>query len=238
MGPSSLARGVLSGAGGLRHRGTVAGTENKDNKNNLTRKKGRTKMKNQTVTILAGLAALMAAGITTQAQYTFTTLDDPLAEHAPGFGTFLENRSGDKIVGNYYDSGGNSHGLIYDISEKTWTTLDQPSAAGFSVNYWISDNKIIGGYVDSVGDWHGFLYDLGAKTWTTLDDPLAGPGILGGADPYFISGRKIVGNYYDSSGLVHGMLYDEDSQTWTTVDYPLAEDTSIVSFRGDELGAT
>jgi hypothetical protein len=195
-------------------------------------------MKIQNERILTGLAALVAAGMTTQAQenpttlddsrpcdlpgraaYAYTTLDEPLAAY-PG-GTAAVGISGHAIVGYYGDSLGNYHGFLYNDQDKTWTTLDDPDGVyGTTFCYNISGNDIIGIYGDTEGDSHGFLYN--GETWITLDDPLAGIGPGLGTFPSGLQGRRIVGPYADNNSVYHGFLYDANDQTWTTFDEPLA----------------
>ena len=173
-------------------------------------------MKPHTGSTLMGLAALIAAGITAQAQYTFTTLDAPLGTQ----GTFADGIQGDKIVGVYYDGSGNGHGFIYRIHLKTWTTLDDPLAVGQSANFDISGNDIIGPYLDSQNNWHSFLYN--GRTWTTLDYRLAAPGPNGGTWASGNQDNNIVGYYVDGSGVSHGFLYGINDGAWITFDDPLA----------------
>lgn len=151
--------------------------------------------------------------------YVFAEVVDPLAVEANG-GTFADGIYEDKIVGVYYDIEGNGHGYIYDDHDQTWTTLDDPQAAGLSANFDIWRNDIIGIYLDDEGNVLSFLYD--GSTWTTLDYPLAGPGFGGGTWASGIQGDSIVGNYVDASGVSHGFLYKIHDQTWTILDAPLA----------------
>ncbi|HKI69206.1 MAG TPA: hypothetical protein VKA67_06435 [Verrucomicrobiae bacterium] len=170
------------------------------------------KMRTSTARIWTGLIALMAAGITAQAQYTYTTLDDPL-----GMDTYANGISGTNIVGTYDDSSGDTHGFLYNGS--TYTTLDDPLAAPFlffgkrTYAQGISGTNIVGyyyGYSSSVEN-NGFLYN--GNAWTTLDDPL---GVNTYA--YGISETNIVGEY-DTNGVSHGFLYN--GRTWVTLDDPL-----------------
>jgi hypothetical protein len=136
---------------------------------------------------------------------SWTTLDDPLAGTAPanGEGTVCEGICGDKIIGQYTDSGGFNHGFIYD--GRTWATLDNPlagTAPGQGTAFLgVSGDDEVGIYIDSSGDAHGFIYD--GFTWTPLDDPEAASL---GTVPTNGDGSNIVGYYYDSTGRVHGFL--------------------------------
>jgi hypothetical protein len=212
-------------------------------------------MKTQIARILTGFGALITAALTAQAQYSWITLDDPMAGNASGHGTTPTDVSGTNIVGYYYlDSGYVGHGFIYD--GRTWTTLDAPasgSGAGTFVG-GISGCSICGSYYDSQNTSHGFLYNLCQNTWTFLDDPGAG---VGGANTYFgtrpfdMSGDTIVGEYDDSRGVEHGFLYNTVSSNWTTFNDPAADsapgqgtypwgisDSIVTGFYTDVYGAS
>src|SRR5207244_918500 len=124
--------------------------------------------------------------------YTYTTLDDPLA-NAPN-GTLAQgiNASG-QIVGSYADAGV-YHGFLYSggayttledplatngttaapiNTATTSTTLDEPATpAGRPAYDSITAGQLVVCYRDASNHPHGFLYSGG--TYTTLDDPLAG----------------------------------------------------------------
>ena len=121
-------------------------------------------MKTHNAKLLTGLAALLAAGLAAQTQYTYTTLDDPLAGAQSGpsgtQGTFAQGISGTNIVGYYIDTNSFAHGFIYD--GWTWTTLDDPMGnhvPGGLGTYaqGISGTNIVGYYTDSNNVAHGFL---------------------------------------------------------------------------------
>jgi hypothetical protein len=175
-------------------------------------------MKTNLLKLTCGLA-LLGAAATAQAQYTYTTLDDPLGVN----GTIAIGISGNNVVGYYNDSSGNNNGFLYNGS--TWTTLNYPGAVG-TVAIGISGNNVVGYYfVDSSSYAHGFLYD--GSTWTTLDDPLGLATIA-----YGIDGDNIVGYYTDSSSG-HGFLYD--GSTWTTLNYPGAVGTVTIGISGNNV---
>lgn len=174
-------------------------------------------MKTKIMRVLAGLAALMAAGITSQTQYAFTDLQYP---GVPLGSTYANGIDGANIVGGYWDANNGGHGFLYNVTN--WITLDAPGASTNSgEGTWaggLSGANVVGGYTDNSGVNHGFLYSLASETWTNLDDPLAasgsGQGTLGSA----IAGTTIVGNYYDSNGAFHGFLYT--GTNWITLDAP------------------
>ena len=126
-------------------------------------------MKTYKTQFLTILAALIAAGITAQAQYTYTTLDDPSGHH------MAQGISGTNIVGYYLGhQRQHFHGFLYNGS--TWTMLDDPLAdSGFAIGteaLGISGTNIVGFYQDINGISHGFLHNGILKSnWTTLDDP-------------------------------------------------------------------
>jgi hypothetical protein len=184
-------------------------------------------MKTYKTQFLTILAALIAAAITTQAQYIFTTLDDP-GTNSSGPDSILTSFSGTNIVGGYgsWFGGGVLYGLV--LSGTNWISLTNPSA-GTAANQGtyagaMSGSNIVGWYYDSGGVQHGFLYD--GSTWTTLDDPKAELSPSGGTDAGGIDGTNISGFYTDASGVTHGFLYNTVTKTWTPLNDPLAGSSS------------
>jgi hypothetical protein len=162
------------------------------------RQKSIQKMKAPSVKSLAGLAALLAASVNAQVQYTYATLDDPLAVG----GTFAQGISGTNIVGYYVDSSDNAHGFLYNGS--TWTILDDPLAgsSGGTFPAGISGANIVGYYEDSgrtPSSVHGFLFSGGA--WITVDEPQPASGwqitYLTG-----VSGEQLVGTVVYGIGVI------------------------------------
>jgi hypothetical protein len=180
-------------------------------------------MKTHKTQFLTILAALMAAGLTAHAQYTFTNLDAPASR-----GTWVTDISGTNIIGYYININGNTVGACYNGS--TWTTLvdplADPSSSTGTEPTGISNTNIVGQYQDSSGVIHGFLYNgsflyNSTTNWTTLDDPSAGSGSGQGTLPFGISDTNIVGGYYASDGTTHGFLYNLVTSNWTTLNDPL-----------------
>ena len=163
----------------------------------------------QTSKILTGVAALIAAGLTAQAQYTYIPLDAPLA--LARFGTAAQALEASNVVGYYADSQGHNHGFLYN--GLTWKTLDVPwSSIGATFALGISGSNIVGSYLtDGLSYNHGFLYN---GAYSKLDDPLGTEGTI----PIAIAGGSVVGFYWDSNGTAHGFLYNDN--TWTTLDHP------------------
>src|SRR5579872_4977390 len=150
-----------------------------------------------------------------RAQYSYTTLNDPLGVN----GTYVYGVSGNDMVGYYLDAGGIGHGFIYDGS--TYTTLNDPSATQGTFAYDISGNLIVGQYNDGSGQ-HGFEYNLNTGSYTTLPVPAntAGSGI---------SGNTVVGGYQPGS-ISHGFIYD--GTTYSTLDIGTGG-TTLNSVSGD-----
>jgi hypothetical protein len=143
---------------------------------------------------------------------TWTTIDKP------GAWTSINDISGNKLVGSYYD-GSYTHGFLYNGT--TWTTLDMPWTTQLDTEIRsISGNNMVGEYWGETG-YQGFLYD--GKTWTTLSMP--------GADLIQVNG-------IDRSNIVggagsHGFLYNGSG--WITLDMPGAWWTEIYSIDGSNL---
>lgn len=182
------------------------------------------KVKTHIAHVLAGLAALTAAGMTTQAQYIYSTLNDPLAGHGAGPDTIADNFSGTNITGGYgnYFDGGVIHGFV--LSGTNWTTLNDPLAGSASDQGTyataMSGTNTVGWYVDSGGVTHGFLYN--GSAWATLDDPQADLSPSGGTYAQGIDGTNISGFCLDANGINHGFLYNLVAKTWTPLNNPLA----------------
>ena len=139
-------------------------------------------MKTQTAKTLTGLVGLIAAGLTVQAQYTYTTLDFPSTNYT----TYPQGIDGTNIVGYYFGTDV-EYGFLYNGSG--WTTLDSPLGIGQTFATGVSGTNIVGYYSDTNGVVHGFLYN--SSSWTTLDDPLG----AGSTHPQGISGTNIVGYF-------------------------------------------
>ena len=155
------------------------------------------KMKTQMRKLLSGLGLLIATRMAVQAQYIYTTLDFPSTNGGSANGCYAAAIDGTNIVGGYTDASGQGHGFLYNGS--TWTTLDDPVAAGYTVACGVSGTNIVGYYSDSNHSTHGFLYN--GSTWTTLEDP-------DGSDtqPSSIRGGNVVGLYRGQDHIVHGFL--------------------------------
>lgn len=163
----------------------------------------------RTSVVLATLAALgIAAARPALAQnYTYTTLDDPLATaYTTSFTTFsgtLANgiNAAGQIVGFYYDATG-SHGFLYSAATG-FSTLDNPGTTDNGALGINASGQVVGGYADATGS-YGYLYTPGVG-FSQVNDPKA----LGTNASTFASGindaGQIVGIYTDDTQL-HGFL--------------------------------
>ncbi len=95
-----------------------------------------------------------------------------------------------------------------------FTTVDDPSAFGFSENNGINaSGQIVGNYSDHSGGIHGFIDNNG--NFGNIDDPSS---TATGAHGINLSGQ-IVGRYHDSTTLVdHAFLFN--NKIFTTVNDP------------------
>src|SRR5438876_796008 len=86
-----------------------------------------------------GVATLfLASQQLARADFTFTTLNDPLGVN----GTYAYGISGSVIVGGYYDSGFHIHGFSYDGA--TYTTIDDPLATRSNTARGIGGTTVVG----------------------------------------------------------------------------------------------
>jgi probable HAF family extracellular repeat protein len=129
----------------------------------------------------------------------FTTIDDPNASPAIGYGTqALGINDAGQIVGWYADSSGITHGFVYDANG--FTTLDSP---------WLPNGLYgINNFGQIVGDSSSGGIEYSGGVFTTL---------AGTSGAFGINDQgQIVGNYLDSQGSQHGYL--DNNGTLTTVD--------------------
>src|SRR5262249_43205698 len=106
-----------------------------------------------------------------------------------------------QIVGEYTDNNGAGHGFLYNPSNGSFTTLDDPLASHGTVAMGINDlGQIVGLYVDSRLIHHGFLYSGGAYTPLPSHNSTNTEG-TGINHPGVISG-----NYLGPLGDEHGFI--------------------------------
>lgn len=93
----------------------------------------------------------------------FTNVSDPNAGTGMGQGTSLLGLNDNGLaVGDYIDSAGVLHGLLYNLLTNTYTTLDDPFAAlvsgsGTTLNGINDFNQLVGFYVNAAGNTIGLL---------------------------------------------------------------------------------
>lgn len=78
------------------------------------------------------------------------------------FTQFLGVNNEGLAVGDYQDSSGNTHGLLFDPLTTTWQTVDDPSAVtgagnGTTINGINDDGQLVGFYVNANGQTIGLL---------------------------------------------------------------------------------
>lgn len=91
----------------------------------------------------------------------FTNVSDPNAGTGAGQGTSLLGLNDNGLaVGDYIDSAGIMHGLLYDFLTNTFTTLDDSFAVTATTLNGINDNnQLVGFYVNAAGNTIGLLAD-------------------------------------------------------------------------------
>jgi probable HAF family extracellular repeat protein len=152
--------------------------------------------------------------------HIFNTFNDPVGLTTVASGV----NDADQIVGWYQDATTThpTHGFLE--SGGTYTTLDDPLAAGDASGGTFpsginAKGQIVGFYFNATGT-HGFL--LSGGTYTTIDVPFGSPGST------FANGindiGQIVGQYEDANFHTHGFLYSGGN--YFTFDDPSAPQPS------------
>ena len=150
-------------------------------------------MKTQTATIMTGLAALMAAGITAQAQNSLTAWP-PFGRHCKLGGSIVAQPQYSQTT---LDSPPLAAPDERCTSPYVFAEVADPlavEAEGGTFADGIYGDEIVGVYFDSNGDGHGYVYNDHNQTWTTLDDPLS----VFFSGNYDIWENDIIGPYLDS----------------------------------------
>ncbi len=63
-----------------------------------------------------------------------------------------------QVVGSFVDAGGNTDGFVYDMAQKTYTTIVDPNANGMTVVNGVNDlGQLAGFYLDAAGNTDGML---------------------------------------------------------------------------------
>ncbi len=120
-----------------------------------------------------------------------TNIDDSLGTRGTEPNAIYQN----EIVGDYFDSAGNTHGFL-DIAGN-FTTIDDPLNIGYSTVAGVYGSTIVGNFGDGSGETQGFIYSNGK--YKTFDIQGSTSTAIRG-----ITGDTIVGSYYDTSGIEHG----------------------------------
>lgn len=118
-----------------------------------------------------------------------------------------------QIVGNYVDNNngsavacGTRHGFLRSKDGNTYTTLDAPGSAGFTIAEGINNaGKIAGVYQDSSGGFHGFIFANGIYT-APIDVKLPA-GTMKNTQIFSINAQGEIGGGYDTpDGTSHGFV--------------------------------
>ena len=162
-----------------------------------------------------------------QAQYVYTTIDDPVAKAAGG-GTYVTSISGNVVAGYYF--GSLLHGFYHTLGTTNYTTIDDPvgytNGSSQTQAFGISGNNIAGTYQDPIsGGYYGFNYNMATSNYTTLAVPAT---ITGSTQGYGIDGGNVVGLCHMSetsipfNGYLEGFLATPSGggYTYSTFYYP------------------
>lgn len=156
----------------------------------------------QCLTFTFGLCAALSAGA---ANYTFTTIDNPLGAD-PDCGLFNAaygvNASG-VIVGEWDNFCGEApYQNGYLLKDGAYTTINHPLTGDVSFALGINDAGVVAGwFLDSSGAAHGYVLNYGI--YTEIIDPLfPAATLVQGIN----AGGQVVGNGRDASGFVRGFI--------------------------------
>jgi hypothetical protein len=144
------------------------------------------------------LLAFTTLGLLTvpaQAQYVFTTIDDPVAKANSGT-TYVMGISGNVVSGYYY--GPQLHGFYHILGTTNYVTLDVPagtsSTSSSTVANGVSGNNIVGYYqATNYSGTYGFIYNIATSNYTTLNDMAVSDGNSTYFQAFGIDGTNIVG---------------------------------------------
>lgn len=128
----------------------------------------------------------------------FSVIEPPMTgNYLNGSGTF--GIDGDRHVGQYIDSGGETHGYLFN--GVSFTTFDFPGGA-VNVAFGIDGSTIVGGFTDvrGSGQRRGYLYD------GTRFQIMAPQGSIASM-AYGVDDGRVVGSY-DTSAATAGFLYE------------------------------
>ena len=154
---------------------------------------------------VAALATMIQGGPACGGNYTFTTLDNPNADH----GTFASGVNDAGAVVGHYVTGFVNQGFLYQNGQYTTVQVNGGNATPTSLN---NAGTIAGFFSDSAGI-HGFTLTSGG-TLTTIDDPNA---VHGTEVTGINKNGDLVGFYYDGAFTAHG--FSLINGTFSTIDY-------------------
>ncbi len=184
--------------------------------------------------LLSALSLLLAfvlgmASIPCQAaaKFHFKTLDVPEASRTAANGN-IET----KIVGEFDDIDGNTHGFILD-RKRGFSQFDVPGAVVTTLNMPNHRNQYAGIYVDAIRP-HGYFLDK--KGVTTLDPPDSIRSQATGINDL----SQVVGSYRDPSQKRHGFVWWKGKFTTFNVpnDDPVLGTVPIgINNRGQVIGS-
>lgn len=181
-------------------------------------------------------------GASAHAQFTYTTLDYGTS------GTFLTGIRGNNIVGNYVIPGsGQTGGLLYNLSTKTWTPFPLTTANGANYPGAIGSSpygpgfgsqsgilNVVGSYKTQASSPYNlsYLYDgslAPGGSLTTLAYPgtSAAPTLETIAHSTF--GNQVVGNYDTRLATGNAFIYTINTGAYTTNNFPSPSGGSVVS---------
>ncbi|MGO8847820.1 MAG: hypothetical protein ACLQFI_21305, partial [Methylocella sp.] len=155
--------------------------------------------------------------------HTYTTFSDPSAVYST-YSNAINDTNDGQVVGNYVDSNGVSHVILYGNGK--YTMLNDPPGKATATADLNNEGQVDRQYVDSSNDvGNGSLFikvGWNNGTYTTLNDPNAVP--PGGTVADGITNKKqVVGTYITSNGNFNGFslqIGSYGSQTYTTINYP------------------
>ena len=178
--------------------------------------------------IALGLLAQAGVPATARAQYAFTTLDMPGAE-----ATYADGNSVGRIVGEFDDADGNTHGFIRSRGGK-FTQFDVPGSVGWtSINGVNASGEMSGIYGTEDGRFHAFFWRNGKVT--TLDPE----GMDFSVAAFLNSKGDVVGFARKGSEPRHGFVWRDGSFEFIDVPEagPRGTRPSGINARGDVVGA-
>jgi hypothetical protein len=140
-------------------------------------------------------------------------------------------------AGAYFDSSGNSQGLLLTRHGSSWIPAKAPvpaaaAAASGDTLYDVACMSVTvcvatGGYTDSSGNWQGLLLSGSGSSWTAVKAPVpAGAAANPQVSVFDVACPSATvcaatGNYTDSSGNTQGLLLTRHGWSWTAVEAPL-----------------